>query len=110
MENRKNIRCAFTGSLGLDHQPILTTMKSLRLLLTGAVLFVSSGVLSARLMRSWSNQELLDKSDLVVIATPTANAITQEQIKLAGAQSGRGLVATLEIPGAAFEESGDKSE
>ena len=58
-------------------------MKSLRLfILTSAFLLVSTGVLSARAMRNWSNQELLDKSDLVVIASPTASATTGELTNL----------------------------
>lgn len=35
-------------------------------------------------MRHWSYQELLDKSDLVVIAAPTVSADTKEQIDLPG--------------------------
>ena len=59
-------------------------MKPLRLLLTAAFLLVTTAIVSARLMGSWSYQQLLDKSDLVVIATPTATSDTKEQMNLPG--------------------------
>ncbi|HWB01778.1 MAG TPA: hypothetical protein VG796_02060 [Verrucomicrobiales bacterium] len=39
---------------------------------------------AARLMRSWSKQELLDKSDLVVIAVPVSSTDTKEPVSLPG--------------------------
>jgi hypothetical protein len=60
-------------------------MKSLRLfVLTTVFLLVSTGIVGARVVRTWSYQELLDKSDLVVIATPTATNDTKEHIGLPG--------------------------
>ena len=60
-------------------------MKSLRLFIsTAVILLVSTAIVSARLMGSWSYQQLLDKSDLVVIAIPTATTDTKEQIDLPG--------------------------
>lgn len=37
-----------------------------------------TGIVEARAVRTWSDQELFDKSDLVVIATPTATSDTKE--------------------------------
>ena len=55
-------------------------MKTKRLLVfTISLLIVSASIAAARAVRSWSYQELLDKSDLVVIATPTASNDTQER-------------------------------
>ena len=60
-------------------------MKLLRTFaLTAAFLLVSTGIASARLVRTWPYQELLDKSDLVVIATPTASGDTKEHVPLPG--------------------------
>ena len=41
-----------------------------------------TAMLSAREFQLWSYQDLLDKSDLVVIATPTTSGDTKEQINL----------------------------
>jgi hypothetical protein len=49
-----------------------------------AWLLVSIDNVSARAVRIWPYQELLDKSDLVVIATPTATNDTEEHIDLPG--------------------------
>ena len=38
----------------------------------------------ARIVQDWSHQELLEKSDLVVIATPTATRDSNEQIDFPG--------------------------
>jgi hypothetical protein len=55
-------------------------MKSLRFFISAIVLIVVlPGIAGARLVRMWSDQELIDKSDLVVIATPIATNDTQEQ-------------------------------
>ncbi|MDA1054933.1 MAG: hypothetical protein O3C40_31300 [Planctomycetota bacterium] len=59
--------------------------KSIRLLsFASTFLLVSTGSVSARLVRHWSYQELLDKSDLVAIATPRATNDTEEHINLPG--------------------------
>ena len=55
-------------------------MPSLRLFIfIFAFLLVLPGISSARLVRTWSDQELFDKSDLVVIATPVATSDTKER-------------------------------
>lgn len=60
-------------------------MKSVHLLfLATAFLLISTGIVGARIIRPWSYQELLDKSDLVVIATPMATNDTKEHIGLPG--------------------------
>jgi len=59
-------------------------MKPLRCLITVLIFWVSLGLATARLLQPWSYQELLDKSDLVVIATPTATKETKERINLPG--------------------------
>jgi hypothetical protein len=41
-----------------------------------------NGIVHARIMGSWTYQQLLDKSDLVVIATPTATNDTKEAMAL----------------------------
>jgi hypothetical protein len=43
-----------------------------------------TGIATARAVRIWSYQELLDKSDLVVLATPAATNDTEEHIDLPG--------------------------
>ena len=54
-------------------------MKSIRLFLPViAFVLLSTGVVLARMVRPWSYQELLDKSDLAVIATPTVTNDTKE--------------------------------
>jgi hypothetical protein len=48
-----------------------------------AVLMLATGFLAqARLMRSWSYQELFDQADIVVIAKPVATQDTSEQAVL----------------------------
>src|SRR6185369_1484140 len=60
-------------------------MKTIRpIALAATFLVLSTGIVAARAVRLWSYQELLDKSDLVVIATPTATSDTQEHIDLPG--------------------------
>ena len=60
-------------------------MRSLRLTFLAAVFYLLSiHLVSARLMRSWTYQELLDRSDLVVIAKPSATGGTKEEIDLPG--------------------------
>src|ERR1051326_929053 len=54
-----------------------------------ALLLIASGIVTARAVRVWSDQELLDQSDLAVIAVPTASADTKEQISLAGVDGQR---------------------
>jgi len=63
----------------------MSIMKSLlpTVLAAGIVLGLI-GIASARVARAWSYQELLDKSDLVAIAIPTATNNTKEQIELPG--------------------------
>src|SRR4051812_35147654 len=60
-------------------------MKSIRVIfVTIGVLVASAGIVAARVVRIWSPRELLDKSDLVVIATLTASHDTREHIELPG--------------------------
>ncbi len=60
-------------------------MKSLRLLfLATALAVVATNVVRARAVRIWSYQELLDKSDLVVLATPTTSNDNKEHADLPG--------------------------
>jgi hypothetical protein len=60
-------------------------MKSLRLLVLAAALLLGlTGIVAGRVDRIWPYQELLEKSDLVVIATPTATNDTKEHINLPG--------------------------
>ena len=60
-------------------------MKSVRafFLAIGVLLFLT-GTVGARAVRIWPYQELLEKSDLVVIATAVANSDTTEHIDLPG--------------------------
>src|SRR5260370_24766678 len=63
----------------------MNNMKTVRLLvLTTAFLLGFTGIVAARAVRIWPYQELLEKSDLVVLATPTATNDTKEQIDLPG--------------------------
>ncbi len=60
-------------------------MKTIRrLVLATAFLLGFTGIVAARGVRIWPYQELLEKSDLVVLATPTATNDTQEHIDLPG--------------------------
>jgi hypothetical protein len=52
--------------------------------LTFLLLALGVSNLEARIVVHWSVQNLFDKSDLVVVATPTATGDTQEQIDLPG--------------------------
>ena len=54
------------------------------ILLSISLVLASFGILDARIVRTWTDQELLDKSDLVVIAVPTATHDTQERGPLPG--------------------------
>lgn len=57
----------------------------MRFISLAALFFVVSvGMASARAVQSWSYAELLDKSDLVVIATPAGTSDTQEHIDMPG--------------------------
>lgn len=58
-------------------------MRSRQIALFFAVLLLSTAA-GARLIQAPSYQELLDKSELVVIATPTATHDTKERIDLPG--------------------------
>jgi hypothetical protein len=63
----------------------MNAMKSIRrLILATAFLLGMTGVVAARVVPLWSYQELLDKSDLAVIAVPTATNDTQEHGGLPG--------------------------
>ena len=80
----------------------MSNMKSIDVfLLATACLFVSTDVVVARAIRIWSYQELLEESDLVVIATPTANNDTQEHIDLPGFDGQRviGVNTTFTVSG-----------
>jgi hypothetical protein len=59
-------------------------MKQSLFVIAATVLVISCGIAHARAIRNWSFQELFDKSDLVVIATPTASDDTQEKTELPG--------------------------
>jgi hypothetical protein len=52
--------------------------------LAAALLVLSTGAVAARAVRLWSYQELLDRSDLVVIATLAGASDTKEHIDLPG--------------------------
>jgi hypothetical protein len=68
----------------------MKNMKSIVvLLLATACLLVATDIVAARAVRIWSYQELLEKSDLVVIASVTANNDTMEHIDLPGFQGQR---------------------
>jgi hypothetical protein len=63
----------------------MNLMKTIRLLmLTTAFLLGFTSIVAARAVHTWPYQELLEKSDLVVIATPTATNDTKEHIDLPG--------------------------
>jgi hypothetical protein len=63
----------------------MNNMKTVCLLtLSTAFLLGMTGIVAARAVRIWSYQELLDKSDLVVLASPAATNDTQEHIDLPG--------------------------
>jgi hypothetical protein len=49
-----------------------------------ALLLLSASVVPARIVRLWSDQELFDESDLVVLATCTATKARDEQTGLPG--------------------------
>lgn len=53
-------------------------------IITSFLMLITALSTQARLMQGWTNQQLFDKSDLVVIATPSANSDTQERIGLPG--------------------------
>jgi|GEM_PF-1424703 len=58
-------------------------MNAIRLLpVVSAVSVALSGFASARLMANWTHQQLLEKSDLVVVALPVASADTKEETNL----------------------------
>src|SRR5947209_4236977 len=59
-------------------------MRQFKLCFAAVFLVILTGVAMGRAVRTWSNQELLDKADLVVIATPTASDDTKEHIDLPG--------------------------
>ena len=64
---------------------MLSSMKCIRLVpLTTVLILLWIGTANARAVRTWSYQELLDKADLVVIATATATKDTAEHIDLPG--------------------------
>jgi hypothetical protein len=50
-------------------------------------ILVLTGVVGARLVRRWSDQELLDKSELAVIATPTTTHDTKERGGMPGVEA-----------------------
>ncbi|MGH7968357.1 MAG: hypothetical protein ACREIC_06470 [Limisphaerales bacterium] len=77
-----NRRPRFHGPV---HTGFFKWVKSIRLIvLAAALLLVSTGIVGARLVPVWSYQELLDKSDLVVLATAIDTKDTKEQIDLPG--------------------------
>jgi hypothetical protein len=62
----------------------MSLMRSYLFALCSSLLLVSMGIVGARAIRPWPYQELLERSDLAVIATPTATSDTQEHIELPG--------------------------
>jgi hypothetical protein len=63
----------------------MNNMKTIRpLVLTTAFLLGLTGIVAARGVRIWPYQELLEKSDLVVLATPAASNDTKEHVELPG--------------------------
>lgn len=65
-------------------------MKSFRLLMLVTVTSIAMAeVVSARVIRPWPYQELLEKSELAVIASPAATNDTRERIALPGFQGQR---------------------
>ena len=61
----------------------MNNMKSIRpLVLATALLLGLTAIVAARVVRIWPYQELLEKSDFVVIATPTATNDTKEHVDL----------------------------
>jgi hypothetical protein len=59
-------------------------MRQFKLCFAAVFLVILTGVAMGRAVRTRSNQELLDKADLMVIATPTASDDTKEHIDLPG--------------------------
>ena len=59
-------------------------MTFLRSFLSVCLVLAFSNVLDARIVVAWTDQQLLDKSDLVVIAVPAANRDTEEHGPLPG--------------------------
>ncbi len=63
----------------------MNNMKIIRpLVLATAFVLGFAYIVGARAVRIWPYQELLEKSDLVVLATPTATNDTTEHIDLPG--------------------------
>lgn len=63
----------------------MSNMKSARLFsLAAAFLLASIGLVAARAVRIWPYQELLEKSDLAVVAVPAATIDTNEHLDLPG--------------------------
>lgn len=84
-------------------------MKTVRpFVITVLFILLSTAIVGARLISHMSYQELLDKSDLVVIATPTSTNDTKERIGLPGlvAQPVVGVETKFEVS-AVFK--GDKA-
>lgn len=57
------------------------THCSYRAVLAILVILASAGIVDARGIATWSYQKLLDKSDVVVIATPTATSDSTEKLQ-----------------------------
>jgi hypothetical protein len=63
----------------------MSNMKSVRLVVLAAALLLGlTGIVAARAVRIWPYQELLDKSDVVVLATATTTNDTKEHLDLPG--------------------------
>jgi hypothetical protein len=69
------------------------------ILLAIACLLLSTRFVTARAIRIWSDQELFEKSDLVVTASPTATNDAQEHIGLPGFEQQRvvGIETTFTV-------------
>lgn len=102
-------RSKFASGAFFDQIRQMLNMKSTRLLLlVTSALFAMTVLAAARAVRIWSYEELLEKSELVVLATPTATNDTKEHVDLPGF-SGEHLVGveTRFIPSAVLK--GDKA-
>jgi hypothetical protein len=54
----------------------------MKTMIIAALMFATAFLVQARLMRSWTYQELFDQADLVVISKPVATQDTSEQATL----------------------------
>jgi len=65
-------------------------------ILSTVLVFVSTGLVNGGPVHKWSDKELLDKSSLVVVGTPTGTAEKEEHTKL-GRQPVVGVETTFDV-------------